>query len=62
MSASNDGAIVALDPTSGKVVDGLSIPEGQVSALYEAFGSVWVVLAQEGIVERFSPEALTVKH
>lgn len=61
-SASPQGAIVAIDPASGKVIDGISIPEGQVSALFEGFGSVWVVLGQEGIVERFSPDVLTVKH
>jgi len=61
-SASLNGVIVALDPTSGKIVDGLSIPNGQVSALFEGFGSVWVVLGNQGIVERFSPDVLTVKH
>jgi hypothetical protein len=61
-SSSQNGAILAMDPTSGKVVDGLSIPDGQVTALFEGFGSIWVVLGQQGIVERFSPNVLTISH
>jgi hypothetical protein len=61
-SSSQNGFLLAMDPTSGKVVDGLSIPDGQVTALFEGFGSVWVVLGQQGIVERFSPNALTISH
>ena len=61
-SASTNGVIVAIDPASGKVVDALSIPGGQVQALFEGFGSVWAVLGQAGLVERFSPDVLTVKH
>ncbi len=61
-SASPTGAIVAIDPASGKIIDGLSIPDGQVQALFEGFGSVWAVLGQQGLVERFSPDVLTVKH
>ena len=61
-TASTNGVIVAIDPASGKVVDALSIPGGQVQALFEGFGSVWAVLGQAGLVERFSPDVLTVKH
>ena len=56
------GALAAIDPATGKVIDGLSIPDGQVTATYEAFDSVWLVLGQQGIVERFSPDVLAVRH
>lgn len=57
---STGGVLVAIDPGSGVPIDGLSIADGQVSGAFEAFGSVWLVLGQQGLVERFSPDILTV--
>jgi streptogramin lyase len=61
-TASKAGMEVALNPTTGAQIDALSIPDGQVSDALEAFGSVWLVLGQQGLVERFSPAILTVRH
>jgi streptogramin lyase len=56
------GLVIVLDPTSGRQVDALGIADGQVVGMQEAFGSVWLVLGQQGLVERFSPDVLTVQH
>lgn len=60
-TAANAGTELALDPGSGTAVDALSIPDGQVTDAFEAFGSVWLVLGQQGLVERYSQDVLTVR-
>ena len=59
-TSSTAGTMLALDPTSGAAIDALRIPDGQVSDALEAFGSVWLVLGQQGLLERFSQDVLTV--
>lgn len=59
-TTSTAGIELALDPTSGVPIDALRIADGQVTDAIEAFGSVWLVLGQQGLVERFSQDVLTV--
>ena len=61
-SSDTAGALIAIDPASGRVIDGLSIPDGSVTRPFQAFGSVWLVLGLQGLIERYPPSALTVKH
>jgi len=56
------GALIGVDPGTGDIVDGLRIPEGQVTQVSEAFGSVWLVLGNQGIVERLASSTLTLNH
>ncbi len=60
-TTSTAGIELALDPTSGVPLDALQIRDGQVSDAVEAFGSVWLVLGHQGLVERFPQDVLTVK-
>ncbi len=54
------GTVVAIDPKTNQIVDRLSIPDGTPSAIFEAFGSVWLLLDLQGKIDRFPESAFTV--
>jgi YVTN family beta-propeller protein len=56
------GAVVAIDPSTTAIVDRLSFAEGTPDAIVIAFGSAWVELALQGMIERIPLAALTVSH
>jgi len=53
--------LLAIDPATNTVVDALQIADGNPDTVVSAFGSVWVELGYQGVVERFPLSALSVQ-
>jgi YVTN family beta-propeller protein len=56
------GTVVAIDPATNAIVDGISIAEGTPDNIAIGFGSAWVELNLQGMIERIPLAALTVSH
>ncbi len=59
-TAGKAGEVLAIDPATDVVVDHLSVADGTPDDLLVAFGSVWLELGLQGLIERVPPTTLTV--
>ena len=61
-SAGKAGQVLAIDPSTNAVVDHLSVADGAPDDMVVAFGSVWLELGLQGVIERIPLHDLTVAH